>query len=46
MFDGKLGNWKIDPSDFELKKDSKPILLRPYPVPKVCDEMFKKRLNV
>ena len=25
LFDGTLGNWKIDPVQFELKEDAKPI---------------------
>ena len=42
FFDGKLGTWKKYPVDFELKEDAKPICSRPYPVPKVREEMFKK----
>ena len=25
LFDGTLGTWKIDPVDFELEEDAKPI---------------------
>ena len=46
MFDGTLVTWKIYPADFELKEDVKPIYRRPYPVTKVHEEIFKKRLNV
>ena len=46
LFYGTLGTWKMDTVDFELKEDVKPICLRPYPVPKVHEEMSKSRLNV
>ena len=26
LFDGTLGTWKIDPVNFELKEDEKPVL--------------------
>ena len=45
LFDGTLGTWKIDPLDFELKEDAKPICSRPYPIPKVHEEMFKKEVE-
>ena len=35
LFDGTLGTWKIDPVDFDLKEDAKPIFLIPYPVTKI-----------
>ena len=34
-----------DPVDFELKEDAKPICLRPYPVPKLHEEMFIKEVE-
>ena len=46
LFNGTLGTWKIDPVDFELKEDAEPICSRPYPVPKVHREMFKRRLSI
>ena len=46
LFDEILGIWKTDPVDFELEEDAKPICSRPYPLPKVHEEMFKNRLNV
>ena len=46
LFDGTLDTRKTDPVDFKLKDDAKPILLRTYPVPKVHEEMFKKRSNL
>ena len=30
---------------FELKEDTDPIFLRPYPVPKVHKEMFKNEVE-
>ena len=46
LFYGTLGTWKMDTVDLELNEDAKPICLRPYPVPKVHEEMSKSRLNV
>ena len=42
LFDGTLGTWKKYPVDFELIEDTKPTFSRPYPVPKVHEEMLKK----
>ena len=39
LFDGTLGTWKIDPVNFELKEDAKPICSRPYSVPKLHEEI-------
>ena len=46
FFDGTLGTSKTDPVDFELKYYMKSTYSRPYPLPKVHEEMFKNRLNV
>ena len=45
MFDGKLGTWKTHPVEFKLKEDTKPKYLRPYPVPKVQEEIFEKKVE-
>ena len=45
LFDGTLGTWITDPVYFELKEDAKPIFLRPYTVPKLHKEMFKKEVE-
>ena len=45
FFDRTLSTWEIDPVDFELKEDAKPICSRPYPVPKLHEEMFKKEVG-
>ena len=45
LLDGTLGTCKIDLSDFELKEDTNPICSRPYPVPKVHEEIFKKEVD-
>ena len=34
--------WKTPPLDLELKDDATPVCLRPYPVPRVHEAMFKK----
>ena len=44
LFDEKLGNWRTDPLNFELKKDAGPICSQPYQVPKVHEEMFKNEV--
>ena len=45
FFDGTLGTRKIDPVDFELKEDAKPICSRLYPVPKINKEIFKNEVE-
>ena len=45
FFYGTLGNWKTDPINFELKENTKPMCSRPYKVPKVQEEMFKKEVK-
>ena len=44
LLNGTLGTQKIDPVDFKLKEDMKPIQFIPYPVPKVHEEMFKNEV--
>ena len=36
---------KKEPLDIKLNEDTKPIWSRPYPVPKVHEEMFKKEVE-
>ena len=45
FFDETIVTWKTDTVDFELKEDVEPILSRPYPVPKVYEEMFKNKVE-
>ena len=45
LFDGTLGTYKTDPVDFELKENTKPICLQPYPIPKVQEEMLKREVE-
>ena len=45
LFNVTLSTWKIDPLDFELKQNAKPICSQPYPVPKVHEEIFKKEVE-
>ena len=37
---------KIYPEDFELKENVKPICSRPYPVPKIQEEVLKKEVEI
>ena len=46
FIDGKIGTWKTDPADLDLKEDVKPICWWTYPVPKVYGEMFKKEVEI
>ena len=45
FIDGTLGTWNIYLVDFELKECTDPIFSRPYPVPKVHEEMFKTEVE-
>ena len=45
LFDGTLGTQKTDVLDFVLDKDANQIYLRPYAVPKVHAEIFKKDIE-
>ena len=42
LFNRTLGTCRIDPVEFELKKDVNIVCSQPYPVSKVHEEMFKK----
>ena len=43
LFNGTLGAWITDPVDFELKEGLNPICSIPYPVPKLHEEIKKKK---
>ena len=45
LFDGSLGNWKTSPVSVDLKEDAKPYHSRPYSVPHIHKEQFKKELD-
>ena len=45
MFDGTLGTCITYRVDFQLKENVKPICSRPYPVPKVHKEIFKRDME-
>ena len=45
LFDGSLGDWNTPPVSVELKPDAKPHHSRPYPVPQIHKEQFKKELD-
>ena len=46
LFDGTLGAWKIVPVDLKLKDDATPVCLRPYPLPRVHETMFRKWVKI
>ena len=45
IFDCTLDTWNAIPVDLELKDDAKPMCLRPYPVSKAHETMFKKEVE-
>lgn len=45
LFDGTLGTWNIPPIDIYLKKDAIPFQSKPYKVPKINEETFKKEIQ-
>ena len=45
LFDGKLGEWKGDPVDIELKPDAKPYHTKAYPIAHIHEATFKKDLD-
>ena len=45
MFDGTMGTCKTPPLDLEWKDDATPVCLRPYPVPRVQEAMFRKEVK-
>ena len=45
LFDGKVGTWKTPPVNLDLKYDMTPLCLRPYPVPRVYEAMFRKEFE-
>ena len=42
LFDGTISTWKTNPGEFSLKENVKPICSRPYPGPKVHEEILEK----
>ena len=46
MFDSMLGTWNKKLVGLELNDEVNPVLLRPYPVPKVHIYMFKKEVEL
>ena len=45
LFDGMLGDFKTSPVSLDIKPGKKPAYARPYAVPKVHKDIFKKELN-
>jgi hypothetical protein len=45
LFDGTLGDWKLLPVSFELKKGMKPYHGRPYPIPHKHKAILMKEIK-
>ena len=45
IFDGKLGEWRTDPVELELKEGAEPHSQRHYPMPRIHRDVFKKDLD-
>jgi hypothetical protein len=45
LFDGTLGDWKLPPVSFELKKGMKPYHGRPYPIPHKHKAVLMKEIK-
>ena len=45
MFNGTLCMWSTKPVDLELKDDTKPVWLRPYPLPRLNKDIFRKKVD-
>ena len=46
LFDGTLGTWKTATVYLELKDDATTVCSRPYPLPRVHEEMFRKEVKI
>ena len=46
LFNGILGMLNTNPVGYELKDDAMPVFSRPYPIPIVHKEMFRKEVNI
>ena len=45
FFNVTLGTWNAAPIDLELNDDAKRVFSRPYPVPRVHKEIFRKEIE-
>ena len=45
LFDGSLGTWKLEDYAIELKDEAKPYHGRPYPIPKIYEQMLKEEIE-
>ena len=45
LFDGTLVTWNTTPLYLELRYDVKPVCLRPCPVSRVHEYMFRKKIE-
>ena len=46
LYIGTLVKWTTTPLDLELKDDTKPMCLRPYPLLLVHEEIFRKEVEI
>ena len=44
LFDGTLGNWKMDKYNIELREDATPYHARPYPVPHSQEQQLREEV--
>ena len=44
LFDGTLGMWKTYPVNLDLKDDVTHMCSRPYPVPRLHEDIFRKEV--
>jgi hypothetical protein len=45
LFDGTIGDWRLPPVSFELKKVAKLYHGRPYPIPMICKATLMKEID-
>jgi hypothetical protein len=45
MFDGKLGEWRMEPISIKLKKDARPVHARAYTIPKIYETTVKNEIE-
>ena len=45
LFDGTLGKWTTEPYKIELKEGATPYYSKPWPVPKIHENVLKEEIN-
>ena len=46
IFDVTLGTWETTLVDLELKDNAKPVCSHNYPIPMLCETMFRKEVKI